>query len=560
MRRMMPLVVVALWAFGCPTSIAPFPDIPGLDPGGQDSVTFPDPSPPDPGRPDTSSEPGPGDLPPTDLGGEEPGGPDAPQDPGTSDQPPPSDPGEDPGQPPVDPCGIELNPQCTPAQCPLSTGGVGTCMTRPDGSCQCTGDAPPVQCSQDQDCVNRPWLVNCLGHWDCLLGTCREACGAPCGDQTCDPAAGESPLSCGTDCPAQAPCQQNGDCLQDSWCAREPGACDGSGICQARPTLCPRIYQPVCGCDGNQYSNSCQAAAAGVGVRSSGLCPTQECQGVADCLGRPWLVDCMGRWECRQGTCTAVCDFQTCGDDRCEPERGEDVGSCPVDCRADLCALQAGPFCMPWECVRSDGTSGRCGTRDDGACLCGPLYGTCSQDRDCTGQAWPIKCLGHWDCNRGACEPACGEPCGNNVCEPAQGEDRNTCFSDCPDRDTHCDDGSEPLCEMLPPKCGVGEILAYQNACYACVNPATCRPWGEPGCARDADCPPDQWCSPCGTSSCPDCDNCLPACVPHLCPTEMTPVCLMFRPDCGREAVAVVRNGCWVCVDRATCEPVPVTP
>lgn len=124
-------------------------------------------------------------------------------------------------------------------------------------------------------------------------------------------------------------------------------------------------------------------------------------------------------------------------------------------------------------------------------------------------------------------------------------------------RDTSCDDGTVPICLMVPPVCTEWEILAYQDQCYRCVNPATCRPWGEPGCEHDAECPPAEHCNPCGTSSCPYCDDCVPACRPHDCRTEEVAVCRMVRPDCENGQVAVIRGGCWVCVDLQTCEPPP---
>jgi hypothetical protein len=78
----------------------------------------------------------------------------------------------------------------------------------------------------------------------------------------------------------------------------------------------------------------------------------------------------------------------------------------------------------------------------------------------------------------------------------------------------HCDDGSEPTCEMPAPDCDSFEIVAYQNDCYVCVNSATCKPWGEPGCETDEDCALlGLVCDPCATSSCPECDDCLSACV-----------------------------------------------
>ncbi len=53
---------------------------------------------------------------------------------------------------------------------------------------------------------------------------------------------------------------------------------DASGTCEAVPTVCPDVVDPVCGCDGNDYGNACEAAMAGVSVRSRGMCPAP-----ADC-------------------------------------------------------------------------------------------------------------------------------------------------------------------------------------------------------------------------------------------------------------------------------------
>ena len=39
-----------------------------------------------------------------------------------------------------------------------------------------------------------------------------------------------------------------------------------------------------------------------------------------------------------------------------------------------------------------------------------------------------------------------------------------------------CSDASEALCDMIPPECGEGEIVAIQGGCYSCVDPDTCEP------------------------------------------------------------------------------------
>ncbi len=132
-------------------------------------------------------------------------------------------------------------------------------------------------------------------------------------------------------------------CTEEEYCAYEEGqhcgAADATSTCELRPEACPAVYMPVCGCDGNTYGNSCEAAASGTGVLHEGECepppPGGFCGGFAGI-------------ECPEG--------QVCVDDEtddCDPAMGgaDCAGVCVVDdvpaepcviggCNAELCASE----------------------------------------------------------------------------------------------------------------------------------------------------------------------------------------------------------------------------
>lgn len=109
-----------------------------------------------------------------------------------------------------------------------------------------------------------------------------------------------------------------GACPDHQYCKFDTGSCgadEAAGTCTPVPTACTEVFQPVCGCDGETYSNACFASAAGVNLNSLSPCPEPTgdlCGGIAG-------VQCGDGQFCRfdvgscgdsdqSGVCTAIPD------------------------------------------------------------------------------------------------------------------------------------------------------------------------------------------------------------------------------------------------------------
>jgi hypothetical protein len=97
-----------------------------------------------------------------------------------------------------------------------------------------------------------------------LLGL--VACSAP-PDRTTRVASSSSAL-------AGAACISDADCDATEYCATLEGTCGGIGTCTGRgiTMLCMALWQPVCGCDGVTYGNTCYAQKAGASLDYDGAC------------------------------------------------------------------------------------------------------------------------------------------------------------------------------------------------------------------------------------------------------------------------------------------------
>lgn len=260
-----------------------------------------------------------------------------------------------------------------------------------------------------------------------------------------------------------------------------------------------------------------------------------------------------------EGCIAIACPF-TCGAEVCEPG----VSACCPGCAPgqSMCAGPGGecpPVACPPPTSCADGSEcfdgQECCTSCDGTSFCAEP-GTscpdllcppreCESDVDCgMGAACCSDCGGGSFCSEGPC-PLCPDP---DVCRPmdAVGEG-------------FCDlalgvvwDGASCVsisgCSCSGADCG--RLHSSLEACEAVT--AMCTSMG--GCTTDLECGNASWCDPCAHGSCPACADCVQDCAPSPCATGEAPTCRLRRPECG-DGVAIVRDGCWVCVDAHSCEP-----
>ncbi len=205
---------------------------------------------------------------------------------------------------------------------------------------ECAGDhycaRPTGACATPGHCEPRP--TSCMPVWEPVCG-----CDGVTYDNACS--AAEAGKSLEYEGPCVPPfCETNTDCQGVGYCAKTEGNCGGLGDCLPAPIVCVPLWDPVCGCDGNTYDNSCYAARVGENVHYPGECAESPCQSSADCALQAYCAkidgDCDGDGQCEprpaacipSGQTVCGCDGNTYGDHCYAALEGVSVdfdGPCP---------------------------------------------------------------------------------------------------------------------------------------------------------------------------------------------------------------------------------------
>ena len=344
----------------------------------------------------------------------------------------------------------------------------------------------------------------------------------------------------------EAGCASNADCGSGVCDVVGCGDAAMPGACVKAPKYCNRMWAPVCGCDGETYSNDCRRLKAGVGLDHEGPCAA-PCGGFAGLTcdddevcyydeGTCEWADQMGVCEAAPEVCPKHID-PVCGCD------GETYRNLCMMKRAEVSLDHEGVCCDPMLCLIGEAID----TDGDGcADLCPPAE-SCEEPNPAgcknTGCADGEVCTYGLDCTPSICfcdgetgAWMCTKDCGGGTCVPEEDPVDLCADFDAPNPQA-CTEGSCPEgstcdlttgCQASSCHCVVLDGEPHWNCTKDCV-PGVCIPDEPVDLCADFEQPG------CVASGCDDgfvCDT-TEGCVPSACGCDPETGAVMCTADCG---------------------------
>ncbi len=167
--------------------------------------------------------------------------------------------------------GVTYGNDCEAASAGVNVDFEGECEVMPpicetDGDCDegayCAKDVG--ECEGVGICEEKP--MGCGDVWDPVCGCDGETYG-----NGCEAAAAGVSVDYDGECGVEEGCWADDMCAPGEFCFY-PGCGAKSGDCIEIPQICPAVWDPVCGCDGETYGNLCTLMAAGQSMDYEGEC------------------------------------------------------------------------------------------------------------------------------------------------------------------------------------------------------------------------------------------------------------------------------------------------